>query len=395
MALLGVGVTLPTVTAGIHGLAIALTFLAANPILIVDTAFAALVTLWVLGSDQMREKIEEVISTSLRFGGVVGQLLLDFGRLVDQFTPAREVVTEYADEVRDLVTGPLKDLEAASEEAKEVMADVTAAIEGMAKGISGAAGEIEEAASRIEGLARSMDRVALPTIAASSTLHDMGTESGLVSSALAKFGDQLGPTTTKVGGLTKALDGAVVAFDRMGIPLVQTRHDLIDLNTPLGKADAALRKFTDGIPEAAKSLEELTRQTGLFGALMDLAPQWAELFADGLIDAGQAAAIMRLEIDKMNGVLSKSEQAAADAVAAFERFSQIASFSSAGFLTIPSGPGGVGGVPATPRFIQGQGFDAANDPRLRELAGLPPINITVTLDGKVIGENLGAQMASE
>ena len=420
-ALLAVGVALPIVTTGIHGLAVALTFLAAHPILIVGTAFAALVTLWVLGSDKMREKIEEVTEATLRLTPGVGRLILEIGKLVDKFTPAREVITEYADEVRDLVTGPLKDLEAASEEAKEVMANVTSAIEDMASGISGAADEIQEAASRIEGLARSMDRVALPTIAASSTLHDMSTESGLVTAAIAKFGDQLGPTGTKVAGFAKVVKEAVVEFDRMGIPLVQTRLDLIDLNTPLGRADAALRKFTDGIPETAKSLEELTRETGLFGALMEIAPRWAELFATGLIDAGQAAAVYRLEIDKLNGVLSKSEQQALDAAEAFERLSHIVEFSSAAFLTIPSvpqnllppgvAPPGQPGIQGTRIGPGGQqqilvpGFGWVTPVRVNngqtsaqqaaDEGTTLTVNTTLNLDGKVIAEDLGRQIQSQ
>ena len=149
---------------------------------------------------------------------------------------------------------------------------------------------------------------------------------------------------------------------------------------------------------------------------MDLAPRWAELFAEGLIDAGQAAAIVRLEIDKLNGVLSRSEQEALDAAAAFEKLSQIASFSSAAFLSIPSIPQGLlpaGVAPPGQPGIHGRriGPDGREQILVPGFGWVTPVHVnngqtiaqevnvntatTVTLDGKVIGENLGAQMASE
>ncbi len=176
----------------------------------------------------------------------------------------------------------------------------------------------------------------------------------------------LGGTAGAGGGLVAAVAAATQAVDRFGMPLVETRHTLFDMSTVVGRADAALSKFASNLPtreifalsdetlalanqirtladaskgltsgmlivdefgniieaaakQATKSLEELTRETGLFGMLMDLAPRWAELFAKGLIDDSQAAAILRGEIDKINDVLGLSERAAKDAQEALER----------------------------------------------------------------------------
>ena len=296
-----VTLAIPTVIQSIALLGTALTFLAAHPILIVGTAFTALVTLWVLGSDEMREKMEEVADTALGFSGVVGEAILQVAKAVDRFTPAREIVTDLADSIRGPLVDAFGDLERIAEDAQ-------AAIDGVTRS------QIE-AIAVIGGFFDAVEKLGIPLGRARRDIVDLSTAQGRADFVMANLRREFGGTADEMsgsGGIIGVVADAALAFTKFGIPLVETNNLLFDMNTFAGRAGAALSKVRDDVERfAGRELtpEVLLKIRGdiggfdaltIFNALLEQSEGLAEAFRLGAISEAQAISILTFDLALFN-----------------------------------------------------------------------------------------------